>query len=156
MWDYLFALCSTIPLRTKSHVLFRASLPHNGGGSQPIHRQRLLSHRASGLAPVHPWGSFTHLVQSLGMALISLIRLGAPSQKVNLLGGVAQTLIYPRPSPSLTDVGLFVRTMLNIFSINSPKSNTNSSLALNSSARSNFEAVLQICLLEHEHTWYNL
>ena len=35
--------------------------------------------------------------------------LGAPSQKTSLLGGVAQILTYPRPSPCLTDVGLFVR-----------------------------------------------
>ena len=49
------------------------------------------------------------------------IKLGASSQKVNMLGGVAQTLIYPRPSTSLADVGLFVRTMLN-----SPLSNKKS------------------------------
>ena len=35
--------------------------------------------------------------------------LGAPSQKTSLLGGVAQILISPRPSPRLADVGLFVR-----------------------------------------------
>ena len=34
--------------------------------------------------------------------------LGAPSQKTSLLGGVAQILINPRPSPRLADVGLFV------------------------------------------------
>jgi len=34
--------------------------------------------------------------------------LGTPSQKTSLLGGVAQILIYPRPSPRLADV-LFVR-----------------------------------------------
>ena len=36
-----------------------------------------------------------------------LYGLGAPSQKTSLLGGVAQILINPRPSPCLTDVGLF-------------------------------------------------
>ena len=47
------------------------------------------------------------------MVLIDLyIRLGAPSQKTSPLGGVAQTLIYPSPSSSLTDMGLFFRTML--------------------------------------------
>ena len=35
--------------------------------------------------------------------------LGAPSQKTSLLGGVAQILIFPRPSPRLADVRLFVR-----------------------------------------------
>ena len=35
---------------------------------------------------------------------------GAPSQKTRLLGGVAQILIYPRPSSCLADVRLFVRT----------------------------------------------
>ena len=35
--------------------------------------------------------------------------LGTPSQKTSLLGGVAQILINPRPSPRLADVGLFVR-----------------------------------------------
>ena len=41
----------------------------------------------------------------------TLIREGleAPSQKTSLLGGVAKIVIYPRPSPRLTDVGLFVR-----------------------------------------------
>ena len=34
---------------------------------------------------------------------------GAPSQKPSFLGGVAQILIYLRPSPCLVDVGLFVR-----------------------------------------------
>ena len=43
------------------------------------------------------------------MALIPLEGLGAPSQKTSLLGGVAQILINPRPSPRLADVGLFVR-----------------------------------------------
>ena len=43
------------------------------------------------------------------MALIPLEGLGAPSQKTSLLGGVAQILIFPRPSPRLADVGLFVR-----------------------------------------------
>ena len=43
------------------------------------------------------------------MALIPLEGLGAPPQKTSLLGGVAQILIYPRPSPRLADVGLFVR-----------------------------------------------
>ena len=42
------------------------------------------------------------------MALIPLEGLGAPSQKTNLLGGVA-ILIFSRPSPRLADVGLFVR-----------------------------------------------
>ena len=41
--------------------------------------------------------------------LVSLEGLGAPSQKTSLLGGVAQILIYSRPSPRLADVGLFVR-----------------------------------------------
>jgi len=35
--------------------------------------------------------------------------LGAPSIKISLLGGVDQIRIYPRPSPYLADVGLFVR-----------------------------------------------
>ena len=43
------------------------------------------------------------------MALIPLVGLEAPSQKTSLLGGVAQILIFPRPSPRLADVGLFVR-----------------------------------------------
>ena len=43
------------------------------------------------------------------MALIPLEGLGAPSQKTSLLGGVAQILIFSRPSPRLVDVGLFVR-----------------------------------------------
>jgi len=43
------------------------------------------------------------------MALIPIEGLGAPSQKTSLLGGVAQILIYLRPSPRLADVGLFVR-----------------------------------------------
>ena len=34
---------------------------------------------------------------------------GAPSQKTSLLGGVVQILIFPRSSPRLADVGLFVR-----------------------------------------------
>jgi len=34
--------------------------------------------------------------------------LGAPSQKTRLLGGIAQIVIFPRPSPRLADVGLFV------------------------------------------------
>ena len=37
------------------------------------------------------------------------LRTRAPSQKTNLLGGVAQILINQRPSPCLADVGLFVR-----------------------------------------------
>jgi len=44
------------------------------------------------------------------MALIPLEGLGAQSQKTSLLGGVAQILIYPGPSPRLADVGLFVRS----------------------------------------------
>ena len=32
-----------------------------------------------------------------------------PKRLVSLLGGVAQILINPRPSPRLADVGLFVR-----------------------------------------------
>jgi len=43
------------------------------------------------------------------MALIPLEGLRAPSKKTSLLGGVAQILIFPRPSPCLADVGLFVR-----------------------------------------------
>ena len=43
------------------------------------------------------------------MALIPLERLGAPSQKTSLLGGFAQILINPRPSPRLANVGLFVQ-----------------------------------------------
>ena len=43
------------------------------------------------------------------MALIPFEGLGAPSQKTSLLGGVAQILINPRPSPRQADVGLFVR-----------------------------------------------
>ena len=43
------------------------------------------------------------------MTLIPLEVLGAPSQKTSLLGGVVQILIFPRPSPRLADVGLFVR-----------------------------------------------
>jgi len=39
--------------------------------------------------------------------------LKAPSQKTNLLGGVAQILIYARPSLCLADMGLFVRTNFN-------------------------------------------
>ena len=46
------------------------------------------------------------------MALIALEGLGVPSQKTSLLGGVAQILIYPRPSPRLVDVGLFVRSKI--------------------------------------------
>jgi len=38
-----------------------------------------------------------------------LLGFGAPSQKISLLGGVAQILIYPRPSSCLPDVGIFVR-----------------------------------------------
>ena len=34
--------------------------------------------------------------------------LGAPSQNTSLLGGVTQILIFPRPSPRLSNVGLFV------------------------------------------------
>ena len=45
-----------------------------------------------------------------GMALIPIEGLGASSQKTSLLGGVAQILIYPRPSSCLADVGLFVRS----------------------------------------------
>ena len=43
------------------------------------------------------------------MALIPTERLGTPSQKNSLLDGVVQILIYPRSSPPLADVGLFVR-----------------------------------------------
>ena len=43
------------------------------------------------------------------MAQPNLEGLEAPSQKTSLLGGVAQILIFPRPSPRLADVGLFVR-----------------------------------------------
>jgi len=43
------------------------------------------------------------------MTLILIKGLEAPSQKTNLLSGVAQILIYQRPSPCLADVGLFVQ-----------------------------------------------
>ena len=44
------------------------------------------------------------------MALIPHEGPGAPSQKTSLVGGVAQILISPRPSPRLADVGLFCST----------------------------------------------
>ena len=43
------------------------------------------------------------------MSLIPIEGLGASSQNTNFLGRVVQILIYPRPSPSLADVGIFVR-----------------------------------------------
>ena len=54
--------------------------------------------------------------------------LGAPSQKTSLLGGVAQILISPRPSPRLADVGLFVRPKPN-----NPPSNKESAVGHSSS-----------------------
>ena len=51
------------------------------------------------------------------MALILLEGLGAPSQKTSLLGGVVQILIYPRPSPRLAVVGLFVRPKCQHFTL---------------------------------------
>ena len=58
------------------------------------------------------------------MALIPLEGLGAPSQKTSLLGGVAQILINPRPSPRLADVGdsLFEGDCWNLGRTNSPTS----------------------------------
>ena len=47
------------------------------------------------------------------MALISFVKTWGTIQKTSLLGGVAQILIYPRPSPCLANVGLFVCTNLN-------------------------------------------
>ena len=43
------------------------------------------------------------------MTLIPIKGLRVPSQNTNLLGGVAQILLYPRPSLCLTDVGLFIQ-----------------------------------------------
>ena len=50
-----------------------------------------------------------HQVPKASHKLLSTEGFGAPSQKTSLLGGVAQILIYPRPSPRLAEVGLFVR-----------------------------------------------
>ena len=53
------------------------------------------------------------MVQSLGYGSDTTYKVWGTIQKVNLLSRVAQTLIYPRSSSSLTDVRLFVRIMLN-------------------------------------------
>ena len=68
--------------------------------------------------------------------------LGAPSQKTSLLGGVAQILIYPRPSsPRLVDVGLFV----------SSRCGTICSTKISTIPFSNKESPLQAQLSSHLH-----
>ena len=54
---------------------------------------------------------FLAILLAIGCSRFHILHegLGAPSQKTSFLGGVAQILIFPRPSPRLADVGLFVR-----------------------------------------------
>ena len=75
--------------------------------------------QGSGMPPVNSWDLSRIRSKVWGMTLIPLIRFGAPSQKVNLLGEVAQTLIYSRPFRSLIET-IFLRIMLNNPSTHKP------------------------------------
>ena len=112
---FVHTMLNNSPFKQRVIASFAPPRRNSGGGSHLVHLSVVSPvSQGSGVGPVHSWGSSTHSVQNLGHGFDTThIRLGAPSQKVSLLGGIAQTLIYLRSSPSLTDVGLFVRAMLN-------------------------------------------